>query len=86
MQSFVMVTVLPNSIQYILPYIKVSNVGRLNYVYLHKHTTFISIKINNVHNMPYKNPVQSFPETCVVSTRVCGSKHLPGCVVQILLG
>jgi len=64
--------VLHNSIQYIT-YIQVINLGRLNYVYIYKYSTFTSIKVNNVHNTPYKNPVQSFPETCVVDTRVRGS-------------
>lgn len=53
--------VLRNSMQYIT-YIKVINVGRLNYVYAYKYSTFTSIKVNNVHNTPYKNSVQSFPD------------------------
>ena len=41
-----------------------------NYVYLYKYRTFTSIKGNSVHDTPYKNTAQSFPETGVVDTSV----------------
>ena len=65
--------VLHNSIQCIT-YIKVNNVGRLNYVYTDKYSTFTNMKVNSVHNPPYKKPVQSFPETRVVDTSARGSR------------
>jgi len=53
---------------------QVTNVGRLNYVYTYKYSTFTNIKVNSVHNTPYKNSVQPFHETCVVDTGVHGSR------------
>jgi len=64
--------VLHNSIQYIT-YIQISNVGRLNYVYTYKYSTFTISKVNNVHNTLYKNTAHSFPETCVFDKSVRGS-------------
>jgi len=69
--------VLYNSTQYITS-IQVSNVGRLNYVYDYKYSTFTISKVNNVHNTPYKNPVHAFHETCVVDTSVRGSRSPAG--------
>jgi len=76
--------VLRNSIQYI-PYIQVSNVGRLNYVYTYKCSTFTSIKGNSLSDTPYKNLHSRFPKL-LSSTQVCaGQGYLPGCVVQIFV-
>jgi len=69
--------VLHNSIQHITS-IQAINVGRLNYVYTYKRSMFTSIEINNVHNTPYKNPVQLFPETRVVDVSVCVSMSPTG--------
>jgi len=74
--------VLHNSIQYIT-YMQVINVGRLNYVYIHKYSMFTSIQVNNVHNTPYKILYSRFTKR-LSATQVCaGQGHLPGCVVQI---
>jgi len=69
--------VLHNSIQYIT-YIQVINVGRLNYVYTYKYSTFTNIKVNSVHNTPYKNSAQSLPETGVLDKSVRGSRAPTG--------
>jgi len=63
--------VLHNSMHYVTS-IQTINVGRLNYVYIYKYSTFTSIKVNNVHNTPYKNPAHSFSETCVFDKSVRG--------------
>jgi len=63
------------------------NVGRLNYVYVYKYSMFTSIKVNNVHNTPYKNSVQPFHETVVIDTSVRGSSSpCRGVSYKFLLG
>jgi len=76
--------VLHNSIHYITS-IQVINVGRLNYVYTYKCNTFTNIKVNSVHNTPYKNLYSRFTKL-LLSTQVhTGQGYLPGCVAQIFV-